>query len=218
MPSKLEILFVSDIVCPWCAIGLHALEHALERFHGLEITRRVVPFELNPALGPEGELLAPYLARKYGMTTTQVEATQEVVRQRGAEVGFEFRMDLRTRTYNTRNAHRVLAWAGASPLPDVQWRLKKQLLAAYFTHGQNPGDPDVLVGLAGALGLDPQAVRTIIATDAFDATVALEERQSHAWGIQAVPATILNAKFLVSGGQPVEAFVKAISEALGSSE
>lgn len=214
MPAPLQILFVSDIVCPWCAIGLHSLERALERFPELELTRRVMPFELNPGLGPEGELLVPYLSRKYGMTTEQVEANQEAIRRRGAEVGFDFRMDLRTRTYNTRNAHRLLAWAGESAAPDAQWRLKKQLLAAYFTQGQNPGDPDVLVGSAAAVGLDPHAARSILDSDAFDAEVEREERQAHAWGIQAVPATILNAKFLVSGGQPVEAFVQAITQAL----
>jgi predicted DsbA family dithiol-disulfide isomerase len=211
--SALEITFVSDIVCPWCAIGLHTLERALLRFPGLQVSRRVMPFELNPGLSAEGEELVPYLRRKYGMTTEQVLANQEAIRQRGAEVGFEFRMDLRTRTYNTRAAHRLLAWAGTTAVPEAQWKLKKQLLAAYFTQGENPGDTDVLVATAQAVGLDPEAAAAVLGVHAFDDEVVRDERQAHAWGIQGVPATILNGKYLVSGGQPVEVFVQAVEQA-----
>jgi predicted DsbA family dithiol-disulfide isomerase len=213
MPT-LEIWFVSDIVCPWCAIGLHSLERALAKFPELNVKRRVLPFELNPGMSAEGELLVPYLSRKYGMSSEQVRENQVAIRERGAEVGFDFRMDLRTRTYNTRAAHRLLAWADTLEQTGGQWALKKQLLAAYFTHGHNPGDTEVLVASAQIAGLDPVTARDVIVSNAFDEVVVQEERQVHEWGIQAVPATILNQRFLVNGGQPVDAFVQAIQNSL----
>ena len=33
--TALKIDFVSDIACPWCAVGLGALEKALERLDGV---------------------------------------------------------------------------------------------------------------------------------------------------------------------------------------
>ena len=216
MPKTLDITFVSDVVCPWCAIGLHALERALAQFPDLVVTRRVAPFELHPDMGPAGEALVPYLAAKYGMTAAQVAETQEAIRRRGAQVGFEFRMDRRTRTYNTFSAHRLLHWAGLPDAPaGAQWQLKKRLLAAHFTDGHNPGDADVLAAAAADAGLDPRAAREVIDSGRYADEVRAEERQILALGIRAVPATILDKRHLVSGGQPVEAFREAIAQAIG---
>ena len=132
--TKLKIDFVSDVVCPWCAIGLASLETALDRV-GDEIDAELhfQPFELNPQMPPEGEDITEHLSRKYGIDAAQIARNREAIRQRGAGVGFRF--GPRERTYNTFDAHRLLHWAG---LEGRQHELKRALLAAYHSEGREP--------------------------------------------------------------------------------
>jgi predicted DsbA family dithiol-disulfide isomerase len=112
MTTQLKIDFVSDVSCPWCAIGLKSLEQALERVGGdIRADLHFQPFELNPQMVPEGQDINEHLAEKYGATPEQSERTRDAIRARGAEVGFDFRMDKRGRIYNTFDAHRLLHWA-----------------------------------------------------------------------------------------------------------
>src|SRR5690606_5235643 len=129
MTAHLKIDFVSDVSCPWCVIGLRALEQALERI-GDEATADIhfQPFELNPNLPPEGQDIAEHLAQKYGSTPEQMARNQEGIRARGAALGFTFNQ--RSRIYNTLDAHRLLHWAG---IEGHQHALKQALFAAYFT-------------------------------------------------------------------------------------
>ncbi|GAP34483.1 DsbA family oxidoreductase [Piscinibacter sakaiensis] len=210
----MKIDFVSDVVCPWCAIGLHALEIALARLDPAQaVTLSFHPFELNPDLGPEGEDLAAHLARKYGATPAQLAQTHETIRQRGAEVGFSFDLERRTRIVNTFDAHRLLHWAG---LEGRQRELKHALLQAYFTDGENPGDRSVLQRLATEVGLHGQRAREVLASGEFGPQVRAAERRVQALGIHAVPAVIIDDRHLISGGQPVAVYEQALRRLLAA--
>jgi len=210
MPQPLTIDFVSDIACPWCAIGLTSLQLALERL-GDEVDASIVvhPFELNPQMGPAGEDIVDYLGKKYGRTPEQIEESQAMIRERGASVGFPF--GPRARTYNTFDAHRLLHWAG---IEGKQLPLKLALLRAYHTEGKNPGDHDVLVEAAQSVGLDAARARTVLQEGLYADEVRKEERDYQAMGIQSVPSIIFNSRYLVTGGQPVETFEQAIRKIL----
>src|SRR6188474_1492577 len=136
--KTLRIDFVSDVVCPWCAIGLASLEQALQRTHG-EVAADIhfQPFELNPQLPAEGEGIGEHLQRKYGMSEAQLDESQERLRARGAELGVVFDFNARSRIWNTFDAHRLLHWAG---LEGGQRALKHALLRAYFSEGRNVSD------------------------------------------------------------------------------
>ena len=204
----MKIDFVSDVACPWCVVGLYALEEALRRVGpGLPVEVHFQPFELNPQMPPEGEDAAEHLARKYGASKEQLAATRETLRQRGAELGFSF--GERPRVWNTFDAHRLLHWAG---LEGKQRELKHALLAAYHTHARNPGDADVLLRLCAEVGLDVERARTILAGDEFAAQVREAERFYQAQGISAVPSVIIDDRHLIQGGQPPEAFERALRQ------
>ncbi|GAB3360230.1 DsbA family oxidoreductase [Lysobacter tyrosinilyticus] len=206
----LRIDFVSDVVCPWCAIGLASLEQALQRLGGdvrAEIHFR--PFELNPQMGPDGEDIAEHLQNKYGMSAEQLAANQEAIRQRGAALGFTFDMDRRRRTYNTFDAHRLLHWAG---IEGSQVALKHALLRAYFTDGRNVADHAVLADVAASVGLPAERAWAILEGDEYAAEVRAEEQFFQRHGINAVPAIIIEQRHLISGGQPVEVFERALRE------
>ncbi len=211
-PAPLRIDFVSDVVCPWCAIGLAALEQALERMAGeVQAEIHFQPFELNPQMPAEGEDITEHLQRKYGLSEAQLVENQERIRERGVELGFTFAMGARTRTYNTFDAHRLLHWAGTHG-EGRQAALKHALLRAYFTDGLDVSDHANLLDIANAVGLPGERAQAILASDEFAAAVRADEQRYQGNGINAVPAVIINQRHLVSGGQPVEVFENALRQ------
>ena len=208
--KTLRIDFVSDVVCPWCAIGLTSLEQALQRTQG-EVAADIhfQPFELNPQLPAEGEGINEHLQRKYGMPEAQLAENQERIRQRGAELGFAFDFNARSRIWNTFDAHRLLHWAG---IEGKQLQLKHALLRAYFSEGRNVSDHEILAAIAAGVGLDAARARAILASDEYAAEVREAEQFFQRNGINGVPAVIIDQKHLISGGQPVEVFERALRQ------
>jgi len=216
MTSRLKIDFVSDVSCPWCAIGLGALDAALQRV-APEISAELhfQPFELNPDMPPEGQDTFEHLHQKYGSSREQQAQVREAIRARGEAVGFRFAEGGRARIYNTFDAHRLLHWAEREDL-GKQKALKKALLKAFHGDGENPSDPEVLVRLAGESGLDPQRAREILQGDEYAAETRARERLYTDAGIHSVPAIIINDQHLISGGQPVEVFERALRQIAGA--
>lgn len=209
----MKIDFVSDVACPWCAVGLHSLEQALEKLgDAVPVELHFQPFELNPAMPPEGEDTIEHLSKKYGASPAQLAQGRDLLRQRGAAVGFTF--GERPRVWNTFDAHRLLHWAG---LEGRQRELKHALLAAYHTHAENPGAHDVLLRLAGEVGLDVERARAILESDAYANEVRERERLYQEMGIHSVPSIIIDDRHLIQGGQPPEVFEQALRQLAASS-
>jgi len=215
MTTTLKIDFVSDVSCPWCAIGLSALEQALQRVAD-EVTAEIhfQPFELNPRMPAGGQDITEHLTQKYGSSPEQQAQAREAIRARGASLGFTFRKAGRDRIYNTFDAHRLLHWAG---LPEtrpagLQPALKKALLEAYFTHGESPESHAVLERVAGEVGFDPARARAILSGNEYADEVREREHFYTQAGIHSVPAVIINDRHLISGGQPVDVFEQALRQ------
>ena len=206
----MRIDFVSDVSCPWCAIGLKSLEAAIARL-GDEVQTEIhfQPFELNPQMPPEGQDINEHLAEKYGATPEQSEQTRAMISARGAEVGFSFAMDKRSRIYNTFDAHRLLHWAEEE---GKQLALKHALFKAYFGDGENPGSHEVLVRLAQEVGLDAARAQEILSSNEYAEEVRKQQRHYLDAGIQAVPAVIVNERHLIQGGHPAEVFEQALRQ------
>jgi predicted DsbA family dithiol-disulfide isomerase len=211
MSTPIKIDFVSDVSCPWCVVGLKSLETALDRLREqVSADIHFQPFELNPHMVAEGEDINEHLAHKYGATEEQSERNREAIRARGADVGFTFSMNKRGRIYNTFDAHRLLHWAEQA---GHQHALKNALFEAYFTEGKNPGDHEVLIDLAGKVGLDATRARAILASDDYATEVREREQYYLEHGINAVPAVIINERFLIPGGQSPEVYEEALIKA-----
>ena len=210
--TALKIDFVSDVACPWCAVGLASLEQALQRLDGdVQAELHFQPFELNPQMGPEGQDITEHLGQKYGSTAEQQAANWQALRARGEAVGFEFRKEGRGRVWNTFDAHRLLHWAGQQS-PEAQRALKKALLRAYFTEARNVSDPQVLLDAVSAAGLDTERAQAILASDEFAADVRGQQAFYAQHGISAVPSVIVNDRHLIQGGQPPEVFEQALRQ------
>jgi predicted DsbA family dithiol-disulfide isomerase len=207
----LKIDFISDVSCPWCAIGLKSLEQAFALAPEIQASVQFQPFELNPQMPSEGEEINAHLARKYGASPAQLEQTREQIRQRGEALGFTFTKGARDRIYNTFDAHRLLHWAGEVD-PARQKALKLALFTAYFTEGRNPGDREVLLAAAGVAGLDTDGAAAILDSDAHASDVREQEAFWQSQGIQSVPALVINGRYLLQGGQPPEVFAQALRQ------
>ena len=212
MSKPLQIDFVSDVACPWCAVGLAALEQALARVQGEVVAEmRFQPFELNPQMGPEGQDITEHLTQKYGSTAEQQAAAREGIRQRGAAVGFEFRREGRGRVWNTFDAHRLIHWAGEQGAQQ-QRDLKMELLKTYHGQGRSPADHSVLLDAAAGAGLDRNAAREVLESGRYADDVRQAEQHFQSMGIHAVPSVIINGRHLIQGGQPPEVFEQALRQ------
>jgi len=208
MTQPMKIDFVSDIACPWCVVGLGGLEEALRRVGDLVAADiHFQPFELNPNMPFEGQNVVEHVGQKYGAMPEQSAVNRKAIQARAAEVGFNMDTHDQSRIYNTFDAHRLLHWAG---LTGGQAALKHALFDAYFTQGQNPGEPDVLVAAAEAAGLDGAQAREVVTSGRYADEVRAAERKWQAAGINSVPAVVINDRYLISGGQPADAFEQAL--------
>jgi predicted DsbA family dithiol-disulfide isomerase len=209
----MKIDFISDVACPWCAVGLGALEQAIARLGDeVKVELQFQPFELNPDMPPGGQDLDEHLTEKYGSTPEQRIEIRDTIRRRGEEVGFSFSAEGRGRIYNTLDSHRLLHWAKYTGRPGSQYALKKALLEAYQGRAENIESHEVLLAAVAQVGLPVGQARAILQSKEYETEVrALEEFYRRA-GIHAVPAVIINDRHLISGGQPTDVFERALRE------
>ncbi len=205
--NTLDIKIVSDVSCPWCIIGYKALEKALENLDG-KVRAEIswLPFELNPSMHKQGQDVNEHLFEKYGASPEQMSETRERIKQTAKELGFTFNRG--DRIYNTFDAHRLLHWAETQ---NKQTELKLALFTLYFTDQGNPSDKAQLLATAVKVGLEEAGAKIVLESDHYATEVRELEQQNHQTGISAVPAFIINNRYMINGGQPVESFEKALT-------
>ncbi|GAA0387623.1 DsbA family oxidoreductase [Brevundimonas terrae] len=214
--APLKIDFVSDVMCPWCVIGLGGLNQALDKLKAEGISADITcqPFELNPQIAIEGENLGEHIQRKYGSTPEQSAANRAMIRERAAEVGFDMQMSEHSRMWNTFDAHRLLHWAHETA-PERQLALKMALFTAHFTLGRNISDAGILTEVAQSVGFDRAEAAEVLASSRYVTEVRASEQLWQSRGITSVPAVVINDQYLISGGQPASVFENALRQISG---
>ncbi|MBD2839870.1 DsbA family oxidoreductase [Pseudomonas sp. JM0905a] len=210
MSEPIRIDFISDPVCPWCAIALEALEQALARLPAeLDIELAFQPFELNPGMPAAGQDAVEHIMQKYGRSATDIARSQENITTRGLDIGFHFDLKKRTHFYNTFDAHRLMRWAETR---GRQRPLAHLLFRAYFTDGRNISDRETLASLADDAGLARDEALEILSSGQFSREVQEREHHYTSRGVHAVPAVILNGRHLISGAQPADYYERALRQ------
>ena len=208
MTQTIAIDFVSDIACPWCVIGLWGLDQALTALEGeIEAEIHFRPFELSPELPRGGVNLFEHMGRKIGATREQSLAARAAITERAAALGFAMRYGDDFRAYNTFDAHRLLHWA---ELTGGQHALKRALFEAYFDRNDAIDEPEVLADIVSRAGLDTAEARRVVDTGQYSDEVRAEEQLWRSRGINAVPSTVVDMRYLISGGQPPEVFEQTL--------
>ena len=208
--KQLQIDIVSDVVCPWCAIGYGNLTQALEQLSD-SISSKIEwhPFQLNPYMGKEGQDINEHLEEKYGLSEAQLKENKQRIKDVGIQAGVEFTFEQRARIYNTFGCHVLLHYAEEQ---GKQTELKLALFKAYFSDGQDVSDRSVLISVGESVGLNLERMQTVLNDESYHQVVKDEELKYKSMGISSVPAFIVNNKYLISGGQPVENFVQSLTE------
>ncbi|MCB5161168.1 DsbA family oxidoreductase [Marinomonas algarum] len=212
MKTPLNIQFVSDIMCPWCVVGLGNLNQALAELEDtVDATLIFQPFELNPNMPAEGQNFSEHITEKYGISQEQSEQNRAMIQARGKDVGFDFNFSDDSRMRNSFDAHRLLHWAQQE---GKQAELKMAMFKAHFTHNQDVSDFTVLANLAASVNLDLAAAKGILENNHFADEVRQQESFWQQNDITSVPTVIINNAYAISGGQPAEVFKSAIEEVL----
>ncbi|WP_071467368.1 DsbA family oxidoreductase [Polynucleobacter asymbioticus] len=213
MKPTIKIDYVSDVACPWCAVGLGNLNQAMaELSDKVNFEVHFHPFELNPNMPHGGQDAIEHLTDKYGLTAEQVKANQANIRTKALEAGFAFHPEGRKRVYNTFNAHRLLYWAGKEYGLQKQAVLKKELLNTYFCLAVSLDDPENVLDAVIRAGLDKNRAQEVLKSNEYSKEVRDEEATYTSAGISSVPSIILNDQYLLQGAQPPEAFVNAFEK------
>ena len=217
VPLRIDI--VSDVVCPWCIIGLKQVEQALTLV-GKDIAAETHwhPFELNPHMPPEGEDTAEHIARKYGSTPEQSLTNRQRLSDIGDSVGFAFNYGDGMRIYNTFNAHKLLTIFGTERGWRAQTALKMALFTAYFQARRDVSNVDVLCDIAEEQGMDRAVALAWINDIALTTSVRAEMAHWTDQNITGVPAIIFDQKYMVPGAQSAETFADVINKLLAKRE
>lgn len=206
--TLLRIDLVSDVACPWCAIGYARLQQALQSLGGaVEVDLHWRAFELNPDPALKPEPILPALCRKYGVPAAQMQQSQQMLMQLAAGLGLNFSGMEQRLTCNTFDAHRLLKWAAAAypaasaQSVSAQTALKLALFDAYFGRAEQVSEPQVLLRCVEAAGLNADAAAQVLASTQFADEVRAEEAAYQQAGISSVPAFVINQRYLISGAQ-----------------
>ena len=212
--KTLQIDIVSDIACPWCAIGYARLEQAMrELTDEIDFTIEWHAFELNPDKSAEPQPILEALSRKYGRSREEMEAAQTNMMNIAQDLGLNFTKMQERYTANTYDAHRLVKWAGER---GRQTEMKNAFFEAYFGRAEDVSDADVLVACVEAIGLDGEEARTILGSDDFSDAVRADEARYQQAGVSAVPAFIINQQYMISGAQEPQSLIEAFREIAGA--
>lgn len=215
--TPIQIDIVSDIACPWCAIGLARLEQAMAQLPDYEFNLQWLAFELRPEQSGQGEPILPALAKKYGRSEAEMRDNQAKMQVIASSLGINFDLIQQRLTCNTFDGHRLVKWADEQNKQQQkqqhkQTALKKALFSVYFGEAQDIADHEVLLACVEAVGLDRTAAKAVLESEQYGAAVREDEARAQAAGISSVPAFIINGQYLISGAQEPAALVSALKE------
>ena len=208
--ATLRVEIWSDVICPWCYIGKTRFDRAIERL-GDEVTLDVVyrAYQLDPSARPGvTEPVSEAYARKFG-GPDQAEQVISRVTSAAREDGIDMRLDRALRA-NTVLAHRLVWWASTPECPVDQSAVQDRLMRAYFTEGDDIGDPRRLAELLAELGVDPASTIDFLNGEGGIAEVAEEIERAGEHGISAVPTFVVDGRWAIPGAQDVETFERVL--------
>ena len=210
MSKKLKIDIVSDVVCPWCAIGYKRLEKAITEL-GIEDQVEIEwqPFELNPGMPPEGQNVTEHITEKYGSTLEQQQASQQNMTEIGEELGFKFDYFDEMRMANTFDAHVLLEYAKEF---DKQTELKLRLMNSFFGERKDVSDRTILKEALVAVGLNADEALARLDNEEARSEVRNKQGEWKNMGVNSVPTIVFNMKSAVTGAQPVATFKQILGE------
>ena len=198
----IELDIFSDTVCPWCYIGKKRLDNAIAKHGHLEFKQTWRPFQLNPAMAPDGMDRQEYLVSKFG-STDAAKTVYENIYEEGLKEGIDFNFDSIEVTPNSFNSHRLLALAYEKK---IQEQVLDDLFESYFLKGEDIGNPNILLSIAVNNSIDEDVFKSYLSNKDNIEPLGNEELQARKMGIDSVPTFIVNKQIVINGAQTSENF------------
>jgi predicted DsbA family dithiol-disulfide isomerase len=211
--SSIRVDIVSDVVCPWCIVGLRQLQIAVDTT-GIDIDVHWHPFELNPQMPDSGQNLQEHICEKYGTTIQQSNENRQRLTTIGADLGISFQFGEQSRMANTFKAHQLLHWAN---LQGQEHALKMALFSAYFTEQLDINDSEILLTVVESIGLDKDEAKAVLDDGRHQADVREEQQSWTSRGVTGVPAMVFNEQYLVTGAQGTESYSQILTKIVSES-
>jgi len=205
----MQIDVYHDTVCPWCRIGKRHLQLALAEWDGEPVNVTYRTFFLNPDIPPEGYPFQSYMHTKGG-GRMPLEGWFAAPRDAGARVGLTFDFERIEHAPNSTLSHQLIALTPE----DQREAIIDTIYAAYFEHGWNIGNIDVLVSIAEQSGLDADDMRDALSSNACHDEVMSDFRQSQQIGVTGVPFFVIDNRLALSGAQPPAVILDVLQQAL----
>lgn len=206
----MEVAIWSDYACPFCYIGKRRFELALNSFpHSDKVDVTFKSFQLDPYAEKDiDKTVYTMLAEKQGITEERAKVASEQIAAQAKELGLDYQFDTMILT-NTFAAHRLSHYAKEQ---GKMYEMIERILKAYFTDSLKISDYDVLVKLAGEIGLDEREVLTVLQDGKYSKEVHADQSEAAQIGVQGVPFFVFNNKYAVSGAQPSEVFLEVLEK------
>lgn len=210
--GNLSVDVISDVVCPWCFIGMKRLDAAIAQLDGVAVAVRWRPYQLDPTIPPEGMPRRDYMMAKFGSEERLAQMAGQIT-QLGEVEGIRFNFEAMEIAANTLDAHRVIRWAGSPKAPEgAQSRLVRRLFEMNFEEARDIGDKSVLAEAAGEAGLDAGLIEALLSSPADRDAVRAEIDTAAQMGIRGVPCFLLEGKYAVMGAQDADTLADAMRQ------
>lgn len=200
----MRIDIVHDTACPWCRIGKHNLQLALADRPDEPVTIGYLPYFLNPDMPPDGRPYREHMQKKFA--GTDIRQVHDGPTRAGAATGLTFHFDKIERAPNTILSHRLIALAP----DDRRDAVVDAVYDAYFEHGKDITQRDVLLDAAESAGLDRAQTAAQFDSDEGVRDVVEQAAQMYERGVQGVPLFIFDSKWALSGAQPPDVFAQVL--------
>lgn len=208
-----HIEMVSDVVCPWCWLGLRRVQAARALVPDIDVELVFRPYELDPNIPAGGADYKAYMQAKFGAneaTKSRANTMRDTLIEFGEQAGIPFDFDAIERRPNTFDAHRLISWAQGQGKGEAA---KEALFKAFFADGQDVGLHEVLVSVAGQIGLDTNLVSDLLSSDADADRLRKEQALFLQMGVSGVPTFIAHRQYAISGAQDADVLAQFFEKA-----
>ncbi|MCJ8312692.1 MAG: DsbA family oxidoreductase [Saccharospirillaceae bacterium] len=217
--KQIQLDIISDVMCPWCIVGYKQLLPALDQFKDeVDFVVNWQPFELNPNMPEKGQELREHLHEKYGSTDEESKQNRKRLEDIGKDLDFTFKFTDESKIVNSFSAHQLLTYAfeqgQKTNNKQLQTNVKLSLFKAHFSDARDVSDINVLIEVALENGLAKSEVSRILNNQTYAQNVRESQQKWMQNGINAVPAVVVNMKYLLSGAQPTQSYIDVINNVL----
>jgi len=205
-----SIEMILDLNCSWCSIGYSYLMRALNNTKlNSFVDVSFIPFQLNPAMGKEGELINQHLIKMTGQSENELIQYRKQLLKVASAAGVKIDFSKRTHYYNTLTGHMLLQ---LSQKQNLQHEIYSILCNGYYEKGLQFDDSAVLAKVVDVLGLSLAEINHLLLDKKLKSETLERESKVKELTIKSVPSFLVNGSHVIAGSNSVSFFENLLTE------